>query len=211
MSKSEFAAHIGVVPSRITKMIADEIIGADVVGSGRAARVLVERAKQQIAARRNPGQALANGLTTKVHDAGPGPATLELPLASDLPRQLQEERLENERRKNRIAAREEALALGQLVPAEQVRAEIGRVLQVSENFNAGLIADFASAIAGAYGLSQRDLVHLLRKVRSEKRAGMAERARTNADAAQERGGQVGHDVDKVRRSVGGAFTWPGGS
>lgn len=188
-AKGAFARTIGVSAGRISQMIAEGIIGADALeGTGRAAMIRVSVAKQQIAARRNPGQALANGLTTRVHDA-PSPAasqgTLELPLAADLPRQLQEERLEAERRKNRIAAREEAQALGQLVPAEQVRAEIGRVLQAAENFNAGLVTDFATAIAGEYGLSQRDLVHLLRKVRTEKRAELAERARANAAAAPE--------------------------
>lgn len=188
-AKGEFARAIGVSPGRISQMITEGIIGADALeGTGRGARIRVAVAKLQIAARRNPGQALGNGLTTRVHDVQPqaqpdrSPPALETLLTSDLPRQLQEERLEGERRKNRIAAREEALALGQLVPADQVRAELGRVLQEAANFNAGLITDFATAIAGEYGLPQRDLLHMLRRVSNEKRAELAERLRANAAA-----------------------------
>lgn len=182
MTKADFARRIGVSDTRISQMIRERIIGPDALeGEGRGARIRVELAEAQIAERRHPGQALGNGLETKVAESAPVPSS-EPGAAPDgsLARLLQEERLEAEKRRNRIAARDEALALGQLVSAEDMRAEMGRLAQAIEDENAGMLVDFATAIAGQFGLDQRDLLHLLRKVRNEKKAQAAERARTRA-------------------------------
>jgi hypothetical protein len=45
-----------------------------------------------------------------------------------------------------------------------------------------MLADFASAVAGRFGLPQRDVLHLLREVRAEKKAAAAAVAREAAAA-----------------------------
>jgi hypothetical protein len=49
LSKVDFAAHIGVTKGRISQMIASGIIGRDAMqGEGRSARIVVEKAVEQI-------------------------------------------------------------------------------------------------------------------------------------------------------------------
>ncbi|TIX53684.1 MAG: hypothetical protein E5V25_30945 [Mesorhizobium sp.] len=60
-----------------------------------------------------------------------------------------------------------------------------KMAQAIEDENAGMLADFASALAAEFKLPQRDVLHLLRKIRTEKKAGAAERARRRAAALPE--------------------------
>lgn len=178
MSKSEFAAHIGVVPSRVTAMIASGIIGADaLVGTGRKARIDVERALEQIKRRRNVGQALGNGLATRLSMPGAGAsgdgATGPAHADPDVAEQIQRERLIGEQRKNRLAQIDEAARLGQLVPVEDMRREMGRALQDVVNTFTGMVPDIANAVAAQGSLQQRDLVHVIREVMNKKRAAKA--------------------------------------
>jgi len=192
LSKGDFAGAIGVTAGRVSQMIAAGIIGPEALdGEGRMARIRVDIARRQIAQRRHPGQALGNGLLTRVADAPEAPAA-DTPAPADgqnLAAQLQQQRLEAEQRKNRIAARDEAASNGQLVPADQVRAEMGRALQAMEDENAGMLADFAAAIAAGIAdeslKTQRDVLHCLRRIRTDKRAQAADRARARAQAAPE--------------------------
>lgn len=195
MSKGDFATHIGVSAGRVSQYIAEGIIDRSALeGEGRSARVRVAIATDQIRTRRHVGQALGNGLQTRLSEPAPAsvadasqarPATEAAPSATpvrsdDVAYQIQQERLESERRKNRLAAQDEAVRQGKLVHAEHVRAEMMRLGRQIHEENAAMLADFASAISGQYQLPQRDVLHLLRRVRAEKLAAASERARERA-------------------------------
>ena len=180
LSKSDFAAHINVSAGRVSQMLTAGIIGQDcLVGQGRSAKIDVAKAVKQISLRRDIGQSLGNGIGTQLtmpeEPAAPKPNKVD-----DLAQQLQQERLESERRKNRIAASEELVRQGQLVPADQVRASMTKLARQVDEENGAMLADFASEIASKFGLVQRDVLHLLRQVRNEKKAAAAERARARA-------------------------------
>lgn len=190
MSKGEFATHIGVSPGRVSQMITSGMIGKDaLVGEGRSARVLVEAAVEQIRKRRDVGQALGNGLGTRLTSA---PAQQQadaklLPRDPDTTELIALERLATERRRNRLAEIDEAERMGRLVPAEDMQREVGKVAQRLVNTFTGMVPDIANAIAAEYSLPARDLVHLIRRVMNEKRA----------DAAQELGAAAAEMPDTV--------------
>lgn len=204
MRKGEFARHIGVSPGRVTQMISEGLIGRDALeGLGPRAMIKVEVAQAQIRARRDPGQAVGNGLDTRVDGAAPAvsapesPATPPAPLEDDVTSKIKAARLEAELRKNRIAAREEAVASGELVRAADVRAQMGKLAQTLEDENAGMLADFAAAIAERFGIEQRDVLHLLKTVRTDKKRQAAERLRALAEAEPERvPAQLGGDASE---------------
>jgi hypothetical protein len=184
LSKTDFAAHINVSAGRVSQMLTAGIIGPDcLVGEGRSAKIDVAKAVEQIRLRRDPGQALGNGLTTQLFTPDVPTAGASSPLLTrndDVALQIQQERLESERRKNRIAAQDELVRQGQLVPADTVRSQMTKLAKQVDDENGAMLADFATEIAGAFQIPQRDVLHLLRKVRNEKRAAIAERARSDA-------------------------------
>lgn len=180
MSKGDFAAHVNLSPGRISQYIANGTIGRDaLVGEGRSARIVVEKAVEQISARRHVGQALGNGLKTRLDLSGPVETIEPSPsvLTNDPARLIQLEKLEQERRRNRLATIDEAKALGELVPVEDVRREVGKVSQTLVNTYNGMAPDIANAFAAKFGISQRDALHLVRQVMAEKRAVAAEQLR----------------------------------
>lgn len=175
VSKGDFAALVGLSAGRISQMIASGIIGRDALsGEGRSARIIVERAKDQIKTRRNVGQALGNGLLTKLDDDEVPPGT------DDVARQIQNERLLDARRKNRLAAIDEARALGNLVEGEALQREVGKAGQALVNAFMGMAPDIANAIAAKFGVSQRDVLHEVRHVMNERRKTIALKQRNKA-------------------------------
>ncbi|CAN7584809.1 hypothetical protein LJR016_004306 [Devosia sp. LjRoot16] len=182
MSKGDFAGEVGVTPGRISQYIAAGIIGPDaLVGEGRSARIRVELAKQQIAARRHVGQGLGNGLLTRLDQAEPTGDVPAPVLKTDDPAKLiQLERLEQEKRRNRRETIEEAATLGRLVPADDMQREIARTAQKVVNTFAGMAPDIANAIAAKFGLPQRDVLHLVKQVMNDKRATAAQLERNAA-------------------------------
>ena len=198
MSKGDFARHINVSAGRVSQYIAAGMIGRDALeGEGRAARIIVARAVEQIRQRRDIGQALGNGLSTRLDldggddeaaDAGDllhasvgRPDDGERPLKpASVDDEIKQERLQAERRRNRVAAQEEAMRLGQLLDARSVRAEMAKLVRSVDDEYAAMLQDFAEALAAQFHVPQRDVLHLLGKVRTEKKAAAAERARRRA-------------------------------
>jgi hypothetical protein len=197
LSKVEFAAHIGVTKGRISQMIASGIIGRDAMqGEGRSARIVVEKAVEQIRTRRHVGQALGNGLGTRLDEVmtpAVEPATAEqkpptltlLTKPDDTASLIQLERLEQERRKNRQAERDEAIANGRLVAGEELQRQVAKASQTVVNTFSGMAPDIANAIAAKFELPQRDVLHLVRQVMREKRLGAATALKTEAEAMPE--------------------------
>lgn len=182
LTKGDFAREVGVSAGRVSQWIAEGKIGPDALdGEGRSAKIIVQRALEQIRARRDVGQSLGNGLQTKVfggdvergQDAAPAGASAPTTRRDDVAHEIQVERLKQERRKNEREAVEEAVRRGNLVPASDVRAQMSRIARQVDEVNGAMLADFASAIAGKFGLPQRDILHLLRQVRNEKKGAAA--------------------------------------
>jgi len=171
MSKGEFASHIGRSAACVSQYIRDGVIGADaLVGEGRYARILVDVAKRQIATRRDVGQSLGNGLLTRVSGGADTPPTVGLRGEPDTAEKIQLERLEWERRKNRQAQIEEARSAGLLVPVEDMRRALVGGLQTVVDVFTGMAPDLANEIAAVSNMPQRDVVHLVNKVITARRA-----------------------------------------
>jgi hypothetical protein len=61
LSKADFAVHVGVTPGRVSQYIRDgKIDGGALIGKGRAARIHVETALQQLLSRLDPSQVHGN-------------------------------------------------------------------------------------------------------------------------------------------------------
>jgi hypothetical protein len=197
LSKVDFAAHIGVTKGRISQMIASRMIDGEAIrGEGRSARIVVEKAVEQIRTRRHVGQALGNGLGTRLDDVAapaaetppapePKPPALTLTKPDDTASLIQLERLEQERRKNRQAERDEAIANGKLVAGEELQRQVAKASQTVVNTFSGMAPDIANAIAAKFELPQRDVLHLVRQVMREKRLGAATALKTEAEALPE--------------------------
>lgn len=197
LSKSEFARRIGVTPTRVGQYLREGYIGPDCLeGEGRGAKIVVALAVEAIRRRRNIGQALGNGLATRLDEDSSPSDSDETPTAAppqsrvvpfsprsaSIEDQIKAERLEGDRRKNRREAQEEAVRLGKLVLASDVRVQMTKAIKAMDEEAAGMLADFATAIAAEFHLQQRDVLHLLRRIRNERKAGVADRARARAEA-----------------------------
>jgi hypothetical protein len=193
LSKGDFAKRIGVSPGRVSQYIAAGMIGPSALdGEGRNAKVIVAAAVEQIRQRRDIGQSLGNGLSTKLdlepeesggerepaaeRTSGDGGGT-KTPTVDD---EIKQERLQAERRRNRVAAQDEALRLGHLVEGVRVKAEMTKLARSIDDEYAAMLQDFAEAITAQFHVPQRDVLHLLRRVRIDKKAAAAERARRRA-------------------------------
>ncbi len=187
LTKGEFAAHINVSAGRVSQMIAQGLIGPDALrGEGRSARIHVATALEQIRARRHVGQSLGNGIGTTLDGSASATASTQPDTGpADPARLIQLERLETERRRNRLAKVEEARVLGQLVDGAAVEREAGRVAQQVVSAFVGMQPDIANAIAAKFNLPQRDVLHLIRQVTNDKRAGLAQAHRQAAEALPE--------------------------
>jgi hypothetical protein len=191
MTKGEFAQECNVTPGRVSQWLSEGKIGPDCLkGEGRSARIIVDRAKAQIGLRRDVGQSLGNGLKTQLFTPDVPADRPSAPPAASPPRdnvahQIQLEKLEGEKRKNRREAVDEEERLGNLVPADDVKAAMGRVARQVDDENGAMLADFATAIASRFEVPQRDVLHLLRSVRNEKKKAVAERLKATAQSIPE--------------------------
>lgn len=98
--------------------------------------------------------------------------------------QLKRAKLEEQLRRNRIQAAEEAMRQGMLMSADDAREQMARIAGMMLQIFEGALPDFAAAMAAQFGVPQRDVLHLLRSefVKVRKTAAMKERAR--ADGAE---------------------------
>ena len=129
---------------------------------------------------------MGNGLATRLDFVPSEPQTTDEPerpqKRDDVAHQIQLERLEQEKRRNRREAIDEQERLGSLVPAGEVRAQMTRLAQQIDEANGAMLADFAAAIAARFEVPQRDVLHELRRVRTDKKAAEAERAKARAQS-----------------------------
>lgn len=204
LAKGAFALEIGVTPGRVSQMIAEGKIGPNALdGEGRNAKVRVALAKRQIAAQRDPGQALGNGLGTRVDSAPLLPvAGPELPDASGAPAtgadagqpvvppenfdwQYKREKLAQIQRQNRKATEEEAERRGRFMESDAARTQMARIAGSLLSSFEGSLQGFATAVASKFSVPQRDVLHLLRAEFRGFRAAEARRHRAQAAALPE--------------------------
>lgn len=109
----------------------------------------------------------------------PAPSASASPHADTVEDQLKRAKLEEQLRRNRIQAADEALRQGMLMSADDAREQMGRIAGMMLQIFEGALPDFAAAVAAQFDVPQRDVLHMLRaefkKVR--KTAAMKEHAR----------------------------------
>jgi hypothetical protein len=150
VSKSEFAAMIGVSRGRVSQWLRErKIDGAALIGEGRATRINVDLARRQLDARLDLGQRIgANGKALLSVDA------TNTALKAARLRQLT---LANER-----AAEEAKLREGRYIVTDDARQEMGRIAgRLIASFE-GALSELADAIAANSSMPQRDALHVLR-------------------------------------------------
>lgn len=93
-------------------------------------------------------------------------------------------KLEEQQRKNRKAASEEALRVGILMSSDDARDQLGRVAGMMMQIFEGSLTDIATAIAEQFGVPHRDALHLLKAEFRKVREVAAKKERSRANAAQ---------------------------
>ena len=168
LTKGEFAAEIGVSPGRVSQLIGEgKIFGDALVGEGRLARINVRVAREQLQATTDPAQRLgANG---KVNLGSASAAAVPeqdfgelVPARRNFDAEYAEERLRQIRFANRKADEAERARRGLYVLATDAKQDMAKVAVRMLNIFEGALPDVASAMAGKFGVPQRDALHLLR-------------------------------------------------
>ena len=191
-SKSKFARICNVSAARVTQWIAEGIISADaLVGEGRGARIRVELAKAQVRRRRDIGQALGNGLGTRLAPGTETPAasteappdlaseptaTAEGDTLDEVQEQIAREKLEQLQRRNREEAEDEKARQGRYTETAAVRREMAKVADQMMRVFEGSLTELATAVHGRFQIEQREVLHLMREEFRKVRAKAAEQA-----------------------------------
>lgn len=197
ISKSEFAARVNISPGRVSQLISEGKIGPDAMrGEGRGAKLVLEIALEQFRGSRSIGQALGNGAHARTFlpeaaplggaapEAAPGlPADSLLPVTDPVADRIQRERLEQERIKTERMRREEALAEGRYMLADEAVAQMSQVASTVVRVFEGGLADMAGAISARFELPHRDVMHELQKAFREVRGRASAAHRKRAEEA----------------------------
>lgn len=189
LPKGKFAKHIGVSAGRVSQYIAEgKITSYSLKGEGRAAEIIVERAKAELSRTLDIGQRLGNGINTRLAPATPLPRAAPEPVAppmltpppqpaaptagwspapasedNSLEGQIKREKLRAAQLANRKAAEEEELRKGRFTDTAEARALMSTIAtSMMQTFEASL-SEMATAISAAFKIPQRDVLHLLRK------------------------------------------------
>ena len=162
------------------------------LGNGIATRTRVDDAAQvQPAVGPDPEPApvqqpsLPMAEAVRVEQTAPEAPAASSPTAAPKPDtvedQLKRAKLEEQLRRNRLKASEEALRQGMLMDADDAREQMARIAGMMLQIFEGSLPDLAAAVAAQFNAPQRDVLHLLRsefkKVR--KTAAMKERVRAD--------------------------------
>lgn len=123
-TKSEFAAMVNLSPGRISQLIKDGRISPGALeGEGRNARIIVDRAKSELARTLDPSQSFGlNGMKTRA--ALTGAATPPLSPVPDTSQMILQEKLVQARLQTLRMQRDEALEEGRYILADEAKAKI---------------------------------------------------------------------------------------
>ncbi|APH71438.1 hypothetical protein [Aquibium oceanicum] len=199
VSKGAFAALIGVSPGRVSQYLAEgKIAPASLQGSGRSAKIIVERAKADLRLTLDISQRLGNGIETRLDaddpEADAGTAAPQdaaparegrAPQPTGVEYEIKQQKLEQLRRANRNAAIADAEASGTLVETEASRAGMMRVATGMMLVFEGGLTDLANAVAAEFKVPQRDVLHLMRREFRKIRTAAAKQAAAEGAAMPE--------------------------
>ncbi|WP_039017544.1 hypothetical protein [Halocynthiibacter namhaensis] len=207
LTQAGFARHMGVSRAAVSQWKSGDILsdGAFTL-PGRKGKVIVSVAVEDVRRNRDIGQSLGNGIETRTSTEAvadekavptevqpdllpvkpeavavepPAAPTQKQPKIDTVEDQLKRARLEEQHRKNRIGASEEALQQGLLMSSDDAREQMSRVAGMMLQIFEGALTDFAAITASQFNVPQRDVLHTLknefRKVR--KAATQKEQAR----------------------------------
>ncbi|WP_208179973.1 hypothetical protein J4T85_020490 [Sinorhizobium medicae] len=194
MTKSAFAAHVGVSAGRISQYIAErKIFGDALEGEGRNAKIRASVAVEQLRKTLDPSQRFgANGAATR---SAPAPVASEL--SFDVPEkpkakptvivdpfidEVAAEKLKQQKITTARMEREEALELGRYMLTDDARREMVKAVAEAFKVMEQAIPEMAKAIAAQFSVSTHDATHVLLKAFRDHRA---KKARDFADAAAE--------------------------
>jgi hypothetical protein len=173
VSKADFARLKNVSGARVSQWIASgKLDGAALVGEGRAAKIDVAIADEQLRQRLDLTQRVGNGLSTRleapeppqlpVADSPPAAAAAPSSPVNAIEEQFKRERLEGLQRENRRKAEEEAARAGRFVDSQAARAEMAKIAGRVVSIVDGALPEIAAALAAKFAAPQRDVLHLLR-------------------------------------------------
>ena len=160
MLKKDFADHIGVSAGRVSQMIKAGQIGRDSLhGTGRNAKIIVEKAVVDLSNNLDISQRLGNGIDTRLDGVevplktGPKSETTE--------NQIKAEKLKASRLNNERLVAEARLRHGLYVNAADAQAEMaalaGTILKIFE----GGLAALADKVASVHKIPAQDVRHTL--------------------------------------------------
>ncbi|MDX0605752.1 hypothetical protein GOD78_32325 [Sinorhizobium medicae] len=194
MTKSAFAAHVGVSAGRISQYIAErKIFGDALEGEGRNAKIRASVAVEQLRKTLDPSQRFgANGTATRsapvVSELSfDGPEKPKAPLkptviVDPFIDEVAAEKLKQQKITTARMEREEALELGRYMLTDNARREMVKAVAEAFKVMEQAIPEMAKAIAAQFSVSTHDATHVLLKAFRDHRA---KKARDFADAAAE--------------------------
>lgn len=194
MTKSAFAAHVGVSAGRISQYIAErKIFGDALEGEGRNAKIRASVAVEQLRKTLDPSQRFgANGAATRSAPVASelsfdGPEKPKAPLkptaiVDPFIDEVAAEKLKQQKITTARMEREEALELGRYMLTDDARREMVKAVAEAFKVMEQAIPEMAKAIAAQFSVSTHDATHVLLKAFRDHRA---KKARDFADAAAE--------------------------
>ncbi|MDX0677947.1 hypothetical protein GOD41_20460 [Sinorhizobium medicae] len=194
MTKSAFAAHVGVSAGRISQYIAErKIFGDALEGEGRNAKIRASVAVEQLRKTLDPSQRFgANGAATRSAPVASelsfdGPEKPKAPvkptvIADPFIDEVAAEKLKQQKITTARMEREEALELGRYMLTDDARREMVKAVAEAFKVMEQAIPEMAKAIAAQFSMSTHDATHVLLKAFRDHRA---KKARHFADAAAE--------------------------
>ncbi len=183
MTKSAFAAHVGVSAGRISQYIAErKIHGEALEGEGRNAKIRTSVAMEQLQRTLDPNQRFgANGSATRSVPSAPAadradvvarpPAREKPPVALDpFIDEVAAEKLKQQKITTARMEREEALELGRYMLTDDARREMVKAVAEAFKVMEQGIPEMAKALAAQFAVSTHDATHVLLKAFRDHRA-----------------------------------------
>lgn len=184
MTKSAFAAHVGVSAGRISQYIAErKIFGDALEGEGRNAKIRLTVAMEQLKRSLDPAQRFgANGTATRSAPTSALPDLLdEAPTRPKPPvkptnilepfvDEVAAEKLKQQKIMTARMEREEALELGRYMLTDDARREMVKAVAEAFKVMEQGISEMAKAIAAQFSIPTHDATHVMLKAFRDYRA-----------------------------------------
>lgn len=182
LSKSEFAGRVGLSRARVSQLLTEGKISGDALeGEGRSARIVVDRALQQL--KINLDVAQHAGMNGKAQLGKGAPALRQAAPDDDETSQIRAEKLRQAQLITTRMQRDEQEASGRYVLAEELEGRVsGAVSRVVQMVEASLPALAARLAAACPGVDTRNATHELRLAFREVRERIAGEVEAEAKA-----------------------------